>query len=155
MTIPSITTAPIERVRGILLTQQGSLLLIKRLKPNSSTPYWVAPGGGVEPTDRTLRAALVRELEEELGAQVEIIMHAFTLRHEKAGKNLREYFYVCRLLRFDLKRRTGPEFNDPTRGEYLPDFIPLTEPALRSLNAKTPELITWIIAHLPQLRCLY
>jgi 8-oxo-dGTP pyrophosphatase MutT (NUDIX family) len=155
MAIPSISAAPIERVRGILLTQNGTLLLIKRVKPGSNTPYWVAPGGGVEPIDRTLRAALMRELEEELGAQVEIVMHAFTLRHEKGGKNLREYFYVCRLLRFDLKRRTGPEFNDPTRGEYLPDFIPLTESALRSINMKTPELTAWLIAHLPQLRCLY
>ncbi len=154
MAIPSISAAPIERVRGILLTQNNSLLLIKRVKPNSSTPYWVAPGGGVEPVDRTLRAALRRELEEELGAQVEIIMHAFTLRHEKGGKNLHEYFYVCRLLGVDLQRRSGPEFKDPTRGEYLPDFVPLAEPALRALNMKTPELTDWIIAHLDQLRCL-
>ncbi|XWX03916.1 NUDIX domain-containing protein [Aggregatilineales bacterium SYSU G02658] len=154
MAIPSISAAPIERVRGILLTENNSLLLIKRVKPNNTKPYWVAPGGGVEPVDRTLRAALTRELEEELGAQVEIVMHAFTLRHEKGGKNLREYFYVCRLLRFDLKQRSGPEFNDPTRGEYLPDFVPLTEPALRALNMKTPELTDWIIVHLDQLRCL-
>jgi len=154
MALPLIAASPIERVRGILLTQQGTLLLIKRVKPSNPVPYWVAPGGGVEPGDRTLRAALVRELKEELGAQVQIVQHAFTLRHSKGGKDLREYFYVCRLLGFDLQQRSGPEFNDPARGAYLPDFVPLAEPHLRAINMKTPELTEWLIAHLPQLRCL-
>ena len=150
----TLNASPIERVRGILLTSHKTMLMIKSIKPNNVTPYWVAPGGGVEPQDKTLRSALVRELAEELGAQVDILQHAFTLCHEKGGKDLREYFYVCKLKDYDLNRRNGPEFNDPARGEYIPDEIPLTSAALRMINVKTPELTDWITAHLPQLQGL-
>jgi 8-oxo-dGTP pyrophosphatase MutT (NUDIX family) len=154
MLIPTINASPIERVRGILLTNRKTMLMIKRVKPHNPQPYWVAPGGGVEPQDKTLRSALVRELDEELGAQVDILQHAFTLRHEKGGKDLREYFYVCRLKNYDLKRRNGPEFGDPTRGEYIPDEVPLTAAALKKLNMKTPELTEWLTAHMTQLQGL-
>lgn len=154
MLTPMLTTAPIERVRAILLAPRQTLLMIKRVKLHNALPYWVAPGGGMESHDRTLRAALVRELDEELGARTEILRHAFTLRHTKGGKDLQEYFYLCRLLSFDLKRRNGPEFEDPARGAYLPDFVKLHAPTLRGLNIKTPELTDWLVAHLPQLKAM-
>ena len=44
------------------------LILIKRTKPGKE-PYWITPGGGVEPdVDRTVVDALHREVAEELGA---------------------------------------------------------------------------------------
>lgn len=152
MFIQGVQAAPIERVRAILLTLSGHLLLIKRLKPHDPVPYWVAPGGGVEVSDRNLAEALQRELAEELGAEVRIERLAFTLRHRLGEKELEEHFFVCTLLNYDLALRSGPEFADPTRGEYIPDFIPLTPAALNALNLRTPELRDWLLENLRSLK---
>ena len=141
----------IQRVRAILLTNNDTVLFIKRVKP-AKPAYWVAPGGGVENYDDNLEHALRRELFEELGASVDILEHAFTLHHIKAGKNLEEHFYVCRLQHYDLSLRHGPEFGDPTRGQYIPDEIPLMPEALDRIDIKTPELRDWLLANISVLR---
>ncbi|WP_344592276.1 NUDIX domain-containing protein [Actinomadura vinacea] len=63
---------PRERVRALLLTSTGTLLLIKRTKPGQ-TPYWVLPGGGVEADDSrgvaapsTRRSVLVGNLDSRM-----------------------------------------------------------------------------------------
>ncbi len=143
-----------QRVRAILLTGNDSVLLIKRVKPNSSASYWVAPGGGVEHRDAGLIATLQRELYEELGAVATVLETAFVLEHQKAGKQLEEHFFVCRLLNYDLSKRYGPEFNDPARGEYIPEEVPLDVFELCRVNLKTPELRDWMIRKLDYLRAL-
>lgn len=147
-----LEAARIKRVRAILLTGRGSVLFIKRIKPNKPQPYWVAPGGGVEDVDDNLQNTLQRELCEELGATVQVMRRAFMLVHRKGGKNLEEHFFVCRLLSYDLNKRHGPEFDDPSRGLYLPDEIALTEPALNSIYIKTPQLRDWLLRNLHDLR---
>jgi 8-oxo-dGTP pyrophosphatase MutT (NUDIX family) len=151
--IPSLNP-PNVRVRGILLTGRDSMMMIKRIKPNKPEPYWVAPGGGVEFEDESPKVALVRELREELGATIKIINHAFTLYHTMGGKNLQEHFFVCQLMNYDISLRNGPEFNDPIRGEYIPDDVPLTTHALKSINMKTPQLRDWLLLNLGELKAL-
>ncbi len=141
-----------QRVRAILLTGRDTVLFIKRVKPNKSEPYWVAPGGGVEANDRDLFDTLRRELREELGAQFEIGPQAFVLHHEKAGKQLEEHFFICHLIDYDLSLRHGPEFDDPARGEFIPEEVHLDETALSSINIKTPELRDWLIDNSDELR---
>lgn len=136
----------VKRVRAIILTESGKLLFIKRVKPNKPA-YWVAPGGGVEDVDDNLLDCLHRELFEELGAEVDIISYAFELRHQKGGKNLEEHFYICRLVSYDISLRNGPEFNDPSRGEFIPVEVEIDLTALRALDFKTPELRDWLIAN--------
>ncbi len=143
-----------QRVRGILLTGDDTVLLIKRIKPNRSASYWVAPGGGVEHSDVDLIATLERELYEELGAVATVIDTAFVLEHWKAGKQLEEHFFVCRLRDYDLSKRYGPEFSDPANGEYIPEEVPLDPFELRRINIKTPELRDWMIRNLDYLRGL-
>ena len=143
-----------QRVRAILLTGADTILLIKRVKPASRAFYWVAPGGGVEYDDADLHATLERELYEELGAVASVLDTAFVLEHFKAGKQLEEHFFICRLHHYDLSKRYGPEFKDPARGLYIPDEIPLQPGALRRVNFKTPELRDWMIRNLDWLRRL-
>ena len=143
-----------QRVRAILLTGDGSVLLIKRVKPNRSAPYWIAPGGGVEHSDYDLIAALERELYEELGAIATVVDTAFVLEHEKAGKQLEEHFFVCLLHTYDLSQRYGPEFEDPARGDFIPEAIPLKAAALRRIMFKTPQMRDWMIRRLAYLRRL-
>jgi len=143
----------IQRVRAILLSDNETLMFIKRVKPDPQiAPYWVAPGGGVEPFDDGLLGTLKRELMEELGARIDVLSHAFVLEHEKAGKALEEHFYVCRLIDYDLRLRHGPEFADPTRGLYLPDEVLLSFEALSAINIKTPELRDWLLCNFRWLR---
>jgi ADP-ribose pyrophosphatase YjhB (NUDIX family) len=54
---------PRIRVSGLILSGDG-LLLIRHEK--DGRPYWLLPGGGVEPGE-TLERALFRELQEECG----------------------------------------------------------------------------------------
>ncbi len=139
-------------MRAILLTEDGDVLLIKRVKPRDLAPYWVAPGGGLEPSDIDLVAALQRELVEELGADALVLETAFVLEHEKAGKQLEEHFFICLLRQYDVSKRHGPEFDDPARGEYIPDAVPLSAWALSRIHFKTPELQDWMIRRLDYLR---
>lgn len=141
-----------QRVRAILLTGNDSVLFIKRVKPHNPEPYWVAPGGGVEHEDRTLFETLDRELSEELGATATVVDTAFVLEHEKAGKLLEEHFFICRLDGYDLSKRYGPEFDDPSRGEFIPVEVPLESVALHTINIKTPEMREWMISNLDYLR---
>jgi 8-oxo-dGTP pyrophosphatase MutT (NUDIX family) len=143
----------IQRVRAILLAEQRCALFIKRVKP-SGAPYWVAPGGGVEDHDESLYQTLHRELMEELGATAQVLSTAFVLRHHKAGKELEEHFFICKLTNLNLGLRNGPEFNRPERGLYLPDFIPLEAQAIQSINILTEELRDWLLSHLDDLQQL-
>ena len=140
-----------QRVRAILLTEANNLLFIKRVKPNKPA-YHVAPGGGVEDEDMSLLSTLYRELDEELGATIDVLKHAFILLHEKAGKNLEEHFFICRLTSMDLSRRHGPEFDDPSRGQYIPEEIPLHPDSLNDIEIKTPELRDYLLDNLDELR---
>jgi TDG/mug DNA glycosylase family protein len=58
---------PIERraVRALTLDSRGRTLLVRWLRPGGA-PFWIGPGGGVEPGESD-EAALHRELAEELG----------------------------------------------------------------------------------------
>ena len=129
----------IERVRAILLTPSGGLLLIRRIRPGA-TAYWVFPGGHVEPEDPGLHAALVREVREETGAEPEIM----GLLHVLADERQRQYFYLARIRSWSEADRIGPEFADPDRGEYLLDETPLTCEALDSRRIEPTEIATLV-----------
>lgn len=58
--------------RAIVINHEGRLLLIRRTKP-AQAPYWTTPGGSVEPTDPSVTDAMVREPQEELGAEVDAV----------------------------------------------------------------------------------
>ena len=109
----------IERVRAVLVTPAAQLLLIKRIRPGA-TPYWVLPGGHVEAYDPSLRAALIREVREEVGTEPQIT----GLLQVLADDHCREYFYLARIDSWSEADRTGPEFDDPDRGEYRLEEVP-------------------------------
>lgn len=124
----------IERVRAVLVTPAGTLLLIKRVRPGMP-PYWVFPGGGVEPTDDTLEAALHREIQEELAGHATIVKPIHVI--ERDGE--REHFYLATIDGWSFDDRSGPEFSEAGRGEYYLDEVPLTVEAIDDLNLKPDD----------------
>lgn len=134
-----------RRVRAILRTESGGVLLLKRLR-SGIPPYWVAPGGGIEESDASPLAALEREVAEELGARITIEQRAFILEYlDPAGKGVRQEYYLCRLLEYDLARRSGPELSEAGRGEYIPAEVPLTRAALDPLNIRPDALKAYLL----------
>jgi 8-oxo-dGTP pyrophosphatase MutT (NUDIX family) len=100
----------------------------------------VLPGGHVEAGDLSLRAALIREIREEVGAEPQIT----GLLQVLADEHLREYVYLARIQSWSEADRTGPEFDDPDRGEYRLEEVPLTLAALDAISLE-PEQIAALL----------
>lgn len=132
------------RVRALLITPDGDLLTIRRVRPGQE-PYWVLPGGGVEDGE-SHETALARELREEIAATADVHGLVYTLDH---GGD-RQYFYLARARSWSANAadRSGPEFNDPTRGEYQLQPIPLTAEAIERINLKPDALAQFLSRHL-------
>ncbi|HWY65538.1 MAG TPA: NUDIX domain-containing protein [Rhizomicrobium sp.] len=64
---PGIVPKPRQAGRAILRDDAGRVLLIHFVLPNMT--FWATPGGGVEPGE-TILAAAIREVHEELGIAV-------------------------------------------------------------------------------------
>jgi 8-oxo-dGTP pyrophosphatase MutT (NUDIX family) len=133
-----------DRVRGLLITPDGDLLIIQRIRPGED-PYWVLPGGGVEDGEE-LEAALARELREEAAATAEI----HSLLHILDHGTERQYIYLARPKTWSANPgdRTGPEFADPARGDYRLQPIPLTASALTAIDLKPEPLASFLIGRL-------
>ncbi|MFF0392317.1 NUDIX domain-containing protein [Kitasatospora sp. NPDC004615] len=118
-----------HRVRAVLLTPNDTMLLIKRIRPGID-PYWVIVGGKIEPTDASPEEALLREVREEIAGEAEIV----SLLHTIETDDERQDFYLATIEKWSFADRTGPEFSQEGRGEYLLEEIPLTTNALDAVN---------------------
>ncbi len=118
------------RTRAII-PHQGQVLLLSPTQPDG---WWCPPGGGLEPNE-SLTEAIIREVYEETGLEVEVAGVAF-LREwifpkycpypepqastEQAGFGLEVFFYTTPTQSQPLPR---PE----TATSKVPIWIPLTE----------------------------
>lgn len=130
--ISDATPAVIVRraARAILFDDDGRLVLIKRTPHDRpDDPYWVTPGGGVEPEDTSLEATCLRELHEELGATARLLGVVFFYARPKPGGFSLHHYFLARLESMDLSLRHGPEFADASRGSYDVDRIELHDDA--------------------------
>ncbi|GLX20796.1 NUDIX hydrolase [Streptomyces lavendulae] len=124
-----------ERVRAVLVTADGTMLVIRRTKPDVPR-YWVLPGGGVEPGDESLEAALHREIHEEIAGKADIVRLLHTIESDEE----RQLFYLARITTWSFDDRTGPEFSAEGRGEYALEEVPLTVEGLDGINLKPEEI---------------
>lgn len=129
----------IEKVRAVLLTPTGQILTIRRRWPGAQ-PFWVLPGGHVEPEDPDLRAALAREIREETGGRARIL----GLLWSATDDHKRQYVYLARIDTWSEADRTGPEFSDPDRGTYDLEEVPLTVEALDPLELVPAEFADFL-----------
>ncbi|MBH1933223.1 NUDIX hydrolase [Streptomyces sp. AV19] len=170
-----MTVRPVVKrtARAILLAgEPGSdeldMILIKRTKPGQA-PYWITPGGGVEPEDETVVAALHREVDEELGGKVVDVVPAFvdTVPHSPlphcldgmggtpiAAHGVKvQHFFVCRLASMDLSRRHGPEVDEPL-GTYDVVRVPFTPEGIASVEVVPPSLRSYLARNIEGVRAL-
>ena len=141
-----------QRVRAVLVTNAGHIIFIERIKADIE-PYFILPGGGVEPEDGDLEAALRRELCEELHGEVEILASVFVDDEIKDdGTLMRHHVYLCRIGTYDPQQRSGPEFGDPANGLYSTVEVPFEPDVLRALNIRSAALGAFLIDHAAALR---
>ncbi|GJF29405.1 NUDIX domain-containing protein [Kitasatospora sp. NBC_01539] len=141
----------------------ATIVLIRRVRPGAAHPYWITPGGGVEPGDRTVLDALHREIDEELGGKVTDVVHAFvdTVAHAHHDDGTPahphgvkvQHFFVCRLASMDPDRRHGPEIDEPN-GEYEIVRLPFTREGVTSVNVVPPSLRAYLAANIEGVRAL-
>jgi len=91
---------PKEPVLGVgaVVFRDNSVLLIKRGKPPLADT-WSLPGGGVKPSE-TLKDAIIREVKEECGIDIEVIDLIKEFEYIESDDNGRvKYHYIV----FDFK----------------------------------------------------
>jgi 8-oxo-dGTP pyrophosphatase MutT (NUDIX family) len=148
----------VKRTARAILLDGPHMILIKRTKPGLA-PYWITPGGGVEPgVDGTVVEALHREVDEELGGKVTDVVPAFvdTVPHpspEHADGVKVQHFFVCRLSSMDPSRRHGPEVEEPC-GEYEIVRVPFSRAGIASVEVVPPRLRAYLDANIEGVRAL-
>ena len=89
---------PMRVVAGIILNEEGKILLTKRAEGQSRALLWEFPGGKVEEGE-TDQESLKRELKEELCLEVEVLEHLVTVYHSYPDLTIELVCYLCRTSR--------------------------------------------------------
>lgn len=135
----------IDVAAGLILTEDGQLLLAQRPGDKAWSGWWELPGGKLEPGETTTEA-LVRELKEELGISVTHSTPWVTYTHE----------YPKTIVRLAFHRVTGWKGKPwgiegqalawtPIHGPAsVSPLLPATKPPLRWLQLPDRYLLTSI-----------
>lgn len=99
-------------VRGVLLTPEGKILMMKFREPVSKNEFWATPGGGVK-TEESFESALLRELKEEtdkgnfpIGPKIWVREFSYTWGNRPVTQ--REHFYLIESNEFVPKMLHNP-----------------------------------------------
>ena len=107
-------------VRAILLTRAREVLLLRIRSSDCQEPFWIAPGGGLEPGE-TVAEGLRRGLREELGLDAFSVGPLVWLRQHTFnwdGRRIcqREQYHIVDVDRFE------PRMSDLTEARVLDQF---------------------------------
>jgi 8-oxo-dGTP diphosphatase len=84
------------RVVAAVIEYEGLLLACRRAKHKSQSGFWEFPGGKVERGESD-QEALAREVEEELGIQVEVGNFICKSTSDASGTEIEMFTYLCKL----------------------------------------------------------
>ncbi len=104
-------------VRGILAEETGRILFVRH---NYGRRLWFLPGGGGHGAE-TAAEAMVREMREETGLEVEVARLVGVYLYTGEYKRDHNFVFACRLLRGSLKI-DGAEIAQA--GWFPPDALP-------------------------------
>ncbi len=127
----------VEVAAAVLQRPDGSFLLAQRPADKIWAGYWEFPGGKVEPGE-TAHHALVRELREELGIEVQTaypwLTRVFTYPHATVRLN----FFRVTEWSGDLHPHEGQQFSWQKPAEvHVSPVLPANTPILRALELPT------------------
>lgn len=94
-------------VTAAVFKRDGRYLVTRRIKGQHLAGMWEFPGGKCEPGE-TLEASLVREIQEELGADAAVRESLLTARHDYDTRSVELHFFACDLLS-EPEARLGQE----------------------------------------------
>jgi len=83
-----------------LVFRDGKLLITQRKPDSHLGGLWEFPGGKLEPGE-SFEDALIRELDEELGIEVEVGDLIEDITHDYPEKSVRLRFFKCRWLKHE------------------------------------------------------
>jgi 8-oxo-dGTP diphosphatase len=113
---------------GAVVARDGALLLVRHQKPDRD-PYWVLPGGRLEPGE-TIPECAEREILEETGLSASFEGVLFVSEFLREGRHT-----------VDITVRMAPEGDEEAVLGSDPELAPGSEPTLRELRwVKADEL---------------
>ena len=128
-----------EVAAGILLDGAGCYLLGQRPEGKPYAGYWEVPGGKIEKGE-TVFEALKRELQEELGIDIESSEDLTLLEHDYPHAYVRLHVSIIRNWKGTPKGCEGQELSWQNISESAPTVGPLL-PAAWPMLEKLKELL--------------
>jgi 8-oxo-dGTP diphosphatase len=128
-------------VVGVVLCD-GRMLIQQRVGDSAMEGLWELPGGRVEP-DETHAMALVREIAEEAGLEVEVSGLLVALSHAYPDRRTTLYAYGCTL-------PGGRHAAKPVASDPSPRWVKPDEYRALPLPAANPPILAaldWWVAH--------
>ena len=122
------------RATGVLI-ENNSLLLVKQKLANNKN--WSLPGGRVEPGE-TLEQALIREMKEETGLDVEPIRMLYVCDVEASGNTVLHITFLCKRVGGKLTLPTNEFDENPIHDVQ---FIPIDKLTEYGISEKFVEII--------------
>ncbi len=117
---------------GVMIRADGSFLLAQRPDGKPYAGYWEFPGGKLE-VGESVEAALVRELDEELGVQAHTIVAWRTLEHDYPHAYVRLYFCKVTGWNGEPVGREGQAWSWQQAPVTVEPLLPATIPVLQWL----------------------
>jgi len=106
---------------GAVVARDGALLLVRHQKPDRD-PYWVLPGGRLEPGE-TIPECAEREISEETGLSAQFLGVLYVSEFLREGRHT-----------VDITVRMAPEGDEEAELGSDPEVAPGSEPTLRELR---------------------
>ncbi|HEX9625323.1 MAG TPA: Nudix family hydrolase [Acidiferrobacterales bacterium] len=141
------TETVIDAAVAVVQRADGRVLLARRPAGKAYAGYWEFPGGKIEDGESP-RAALRRELHEEVGIDAESVHPWITLLHVYPEKTVRLHFYRVPAWRGEPHGREDQELSweDPAALAVAP-LLPANTPVLRALGLPAVYAITHAAKH--------
>jgi len=129
--------AVIDVAAAVLVRADGCFLLAQRPASKVYGGYWEFPGGKLEPGEPPARA-LTRELDEELGLDIQAATPWITRVYTYPHGTVRLHFFRVRRWKGDPHGREGQAFSwQRVDAITVAPMLPANEPVLRALALPT------------------